>query len=62
MIMFLGMYSKAPNLDIGDKELGDLALTFSTKIPGKAFTPAQVQGNLLRFQKSPVTTVTNVAA
>jgi len=36
MIMFLIMYYKAQNLDIGDKELRDLAFTCSSKIPEKA--------------------------
>jgi chaperone BCS1 len=36
-----------------DKELGDLATVFSEKVPAGVFSPAEVQGLLLRHKKEP---------
>jgi chaperone BCS1 len=66
--MFMGMYVPEPsneaqntNLELGDNDMGELALRSSRQIPEDTFTPAQVQGYLLRCRDSPARAATEIA-
>lgn len=67
-LMFLRMYASDPTQTTSmtgvnlEGELEKLALKFSEQIPDNAFTPAQLQGYLLKHRNSPAGAVAESAA